>query len=226
MNSRITKIYFSSLGVFIRKIVNSSRLLSIFIYKSWGIKKLRNQDASLWVDGTYHKTDVYKEIDDNARVLLDYVQNYVEKDESILDICCNQGRFLFDLQSHGYLNLNGFDVMSTAIDVIRQREEYNPEVMNIEHCLAQDFFIEKRNNEFDWAITFSATIELINPEFNIFKELSRTVKKGMILVINENGHAYPRFYRFLHKIYGFKIIETKTLDDKTLIFSKKIINIK
>jgi len=48
----------------------------------------------------------------------------------------------------------------------------------------------------------------------------------MILVINENGHAYPRFYRFLHKIYGFKIIETKTLDDKTLIFSKKIINIK
>jgi 2-polyprenyl-3-methyl-5-hydroxy-6-metoxy-1,4-benzoquinol methylase len=221
MNNHITKIYFSSLGIFIRKILNSSSLLSVLVYRPFGIKKIRDKDTSLWIDGTHHKTEAYKKIDADSRVLLEYVQNCVEKDESILDICCNQGRFLFDLQSCGYQNLNGFDIMSTAIDAAKKRKEFNPKLMHIEHCLAQDFFIEKGDNEFDWAITFSATIELINPEFNIFKELSRTVKKGMILVINENGHAYPRFYRFLHKIYGFNILETITLGDKTLILSRK-----
>jgi len=217
----VHKIYLSGLGVFIRKIINSSRFLSLAFYRLKVFDNIKKQDISVWFDGTINKTDFYITIDDNSRVLLDYVQKYVEKEERILDICCNQGRFLFDLQSNGYSNLNGFDIMSTAIDTIRKRAEYKPEIMHIEHCLAQDFFKEKANNEFDWAITYSATIELINPEFNIFKELARTVQKGMILVINENGHTYPRFYRLLHKINGFKILETKTLGNMTLIFSKK-----
>jgi len=217
----VHKIYLSGLGVFIRKIINSSRLLSLAFYRLKVFDNIKKEDISLWSDGTINKTDFYITIDDNSRVLLDYVQKYVEKDERILDICCNQGRFLFDLQSNGYSNLNGFDIMSTAIDTIRKKADYKPETMHIEHCLAQDFFKDKANNEFDWAITYSATIELINPEFNIFKELARTVQKGMILVINENGHTYPRFYRLLHKINGFKILETKTLGDTTLIFSKK-----
>jgi len=146
----------------------------------------------------------------------------INKNDSILDVCCNQGRFLFDLQSKRYKNLYGFDIMGTAIDTIKKREDYNPKIMHIEHCLAQDYFQNKQKNQFDWAITYSATIELIHPEFNIFKELSRTVRKGMILVINERGHAYPRFYRLLHRIHGFKILETKSLDDKTLIYSIKI----
>jgi len=168
----VHKIYLSGLGVFIRKIINSSRFLSLAFYRLKVFDNIKKQDISVWFDGTINKTDFYITIDDNSRVLLDYVQKYVEKEERILDICCNQGRFLFDLQSNGYSNLNGFDIMSTAIDTIRKRAEYKPEIMHIEHCLAQDFFKEKANNEFDWAITYSATIELINPEFNIFKELS------------------------------------------------------
>jgi 2-polyprenyl-3-methyl-5-hydroxy-6-metoxy-1,4-benzoquinol methylase len=221
----VHKIYYSALGLFIRKIINSSSLLSSAVYRLKIFNNIKNQDEAVWFDGTIQKTDAYKLIDDDARVLLDYVQKHVDKDEKILDICCNQGRFLFNLQSNGYSNLYGFDIMRTAIDVIRKRTNYNPEIMHIEHCLAQDFFQEKANNEFDWAITYSATIELINPEFNIFKELSRTTRKGMILVINENDHTYPRFYRLLHKINGFKILETKTIRNMTLIFSKKIIDL-
>ena len=214
-------VFISKLGILIRKFINTSKILSKLLAKYRGVNNLRNKDASLWKDGNIHKTESYESLNLNANIFLDYVLKNTKKNDKILDICCNQGRFLFFLQSKKYLNLYGFDIMKTAITSIKQREEFNPEVMNIEHCLAQKYFENKSENEFDWAITYSATIELINPEFDIFKELSRTIKKGMVLVINENGHAYPRFYRFLHKINGFKIIEIKTLNDKTLILSKK-----
>jgi len=96
--------------------------------------------------------------------------------------------------------------------------------MHVEHCLAQDYFSNKENGQFDWAITYSATIELIHPAFDIFKELSRTVKKGMFLVLNENGHSHPRFYRFLHRVNGFKIVSiTPILNECVLIHSIRII---
>jgi len=67
-----------------------------------------------------------------------------------------------------------------------------------------------------------STIELINPEFDIFYELGRTVKKGMFLVLSENGHSYPRFYRLLHKLNGFEICSvTSITDGAVLIHSVK-----
>ena len=41
-------------------------------------------------------------------------------------------------------------------------------------------YIKKQDeNFFDYAITFSATIELMNPGFKIFEELNRILKKGL-----------------------------------------------
>ena len=68
-------------------------------------------------------------------------------------------------------------------------------------------------------------LRLNNPQnrHKIFYELSRTVKKGMILVINENGHSYPRFYRYLHAKHGFKIVSTiPILKECVLIYSVKV----
>lgn len=208
-------LYNSLAGIYIRKVLNSFRFFS------WILAKLKSNkgtsDALIWKEGMHYKTDFYKAIDTHGRFFLDYIQKNSDKNDSILDVCCNQGRFLFDLQLNGYSKLYGFDIMDSAIKAIEQNQNYNEKIMHIEHCLAQDYFSNKANQNFDWAITYSATIELIHPEFNIFKELARTVKKGMFLVINEDGHSYPRFYRYLHKVNGFKIISISPILDKCVL---------
>ena len=80
-----------------------------------------------------------------------------------------------------------------------------------------------KSSSFDYAITFSATIELIHPGFDIFKELYRVVDKGFIFIINENAHSYPRFYRYQINSRGFKIINCKKFsEDLTLLDCMKI----
>ena len=144
------------------------------------------------------------------------------KNEKILDICCNRGRFLIELKKRGYKNLFGFDVMGPAIEKLKMHNAFDPDIFHIEHCLAQDYFKSKKEENFDWAMTYSATIELLHPQFDIFKELGRTVKKGMVLVLNEKGLPYPRFYRHLHKKNGFEIIRLIENENLTLFVSKKI----
>ena len=218
----IRYFYTSLIGIYIRKIFNTFRPTAWILGK---IKSRRQfNEILIWKEGEYYKTDFYSELDNGGRVFVDYIQKNSEKNDSILDICCNQGRFLFDLQSKGYKRLYGFDIMDSAIKVLENNTAYIPNLMHVEHCLAQDYFSNKENGQFDWAITYSATIELIHPEFDIFKELSRTVKKGMFLVLNENGHSYPRFYRFLHRANGFKIVSiTPIFNECVLIHSIRTI---
>lgn len=60
-------------------------------------------------------------------------------------------------------------------------------------------------------------IEALKRDFDIFRELGRTVQKGMILVLNEDGHRYPRFYRYPHAINGFKIVATRKARDGVVL---------
>ena len=213
-------IYQSLIGIYSRKILNSFRFSADLLGKLKSNR--RESDSLIWKNGEHYKTDFYSKIGSDERFFLDYIQKNTNKNDSVIDICCNQGRFLFELQSNNYSKLYGFDIMDSAIDAIKGNMIYNPNVMHVEHCLAQDYFINKEDGQFDWAITYSATIELIHPEFDIFKELSRTIKKGMFLVLNENGHTYPRFYRYLHKVNGFKIKSvTSILNGCVLIYSIK-----
>jgi len=194
--------------------------------QNWDIldtdKSIRDQNALIWKNECHYKTSFYEKLDDETMRFIDYVHQHTYEKDSVLDMCCNQGRFLYELKRRGYSELYGFDIMEPAIEAFKENVEYDPNIMNIEHCLAQDYFNNKQDKQFDWAITYSATLELIHPEFNIFRELNRTVRKGMFLVINEKGHSYPRFWRFLHKKNGFKILHiSKIQGDLSLIYSIK-----
>ena len=219
----INYLYKSKVGIFVRKIINSFRFF-LWIYRHVANSdKKRIHDAKIWKVGEHYKTEQYNLIDASGAKFLKFIEKVTLPTDRILDICCNQGRFLFSLKKNGYSKLYGFDIMDSAIHSIKNNKEFNESSMNIEHCLAQDYFEDKHSNQFDWAITYSATIELIHPEFDIFSELSRTVKKGMIFVLNESGHTYPRFYRYLHAKHGFKIISTTPiLKECVLIYSIKV----
>lgn len=210
----------SYIYIFFIKCLNSWRYTAKhplrFIYKS---KMLVNEgDASIWVDENYYKSDFYLKIDKRAKIFIEYVTRITSKNDSILDICCNQGRFLYHLKSHGYSHLYGFDIMGPAIERLKNNSNYDEKIIHAECCMAQDYLRRQKSNSFDWAITYTATIELIHPEFDIFYNLSRILRKGMILAINENGHTYPRFYRYLIKKNGFDLIYSKKIsNDVTLL---------
>ncbi|HUR91660.1 MAG TPA: class I SAM-dependent methyltransferase [Gemmatimonadaceae bacterium] len=174
-----------------------------------------------WADESVHKTASYAELDAGNRMLAEYIASTATKTESILDICCNQGRLLLDLRRRGFTDLYGFDIMGPAIEAFQRNPDYDPRHIHVQHCLAQDYFRDKPEGAFDWAITHGATIELIHPEFDIFSELARTVRKGMVLVLKEDGFRYPRFYRLLHRMNGFEIVKTIQIEDSALIHSVK-----
>jgi SAM-dependent methyltransferase len=208
--------------LFIRKVFNTFRPVVWFAGLFYDVSTRKKIDAEIWEEEGHYQSDFYLTLGDVEQRFIDYVVENTEKTDRILDVCCNQGRFLFELKKKGYFSLFGFDIMGPAINKLIRNPEYLPETIEVEHRLAQDYFNNKRNDSYDWAITYTATIELINPEFDIFYELGRTVKKGMFLVLSENGHSYPRFYRLLHKLNGFEICSvTSITDGAVLIHSVK-----
>ena len=221
---RVIVLVWSFSGVvFIRRCVNTFRPTALLLGRLQGGPAKRQKDALIWSGQGHFKTDFYAKLDAGGTVLADYVNATVKKSESVLDICCNQGRFLLDLRRKGFTDLYGFDIMSPAIEFLKQSPDYDSKQISVEQCFAQDYFKDKADNSFDWAITYSATIELIHPEFDIFAELKRTIRKGMILVLDEKGHSYPRFYRLLHRMNGFEIVVARKLymDGLVLIHSVK-----
>ncbi len=185
---------------FLRKPFNTW-IIPIFYRERKAIK-----DADIWKNQNHYKSEFYKELESpHQKSYISYIKNNTSKSDKILDICCNQGRHLKALHNLGYKSLYGVDIMDEAINILKGSNEYLEGGIFVESKIAQLYLQKQNNNFFDYAITYSATIELINPGFKIFKELRRLLKKGFIFVLNENGHSYPRFYRHQIKSNGFEI---------------------
>ncbi|WP_320664962.1 class I SAM-dependent methyltransferase [Prochlorococcus sp. MIT 1223] len=198
--------------VLIRKPINTF-ILPLFKYN-----EIYNKDASIWEDEILHKTEWFAKIENEyEKKFINYVLSNTNPNDAILDICCNQGRFLKELKRNNYNNLSGFDIMKSAINLLKNSYEYKAGGIYAEHNLAQNYIKYSKNNFYDYAITYTASIELLHPNFNIFNELYRITRKGFIFVIAENLHYYPRFYRLMIKRAGFtkektlKISPTLTL---------------
>lgn len=190
--------------------------------KLFAKNQIRQKNASAWVNEKNFKTDFYEKLNKDGLWFIEEILKHANPEDRILDICCNQGRFLLELRRRGFKKLYGFDIMSSAIQKLKENAGFDSKI-HVRQCLAQDYFPEQKKNSFEWAITYGATIELIHPEFDIFEELSRTVTKGIIFVINENGHSYPRFYKFLLWRCGFKNMKSTTIlaDGTSLIVAKR-----
>ena len=201
----------------IRKPINTW-ILSNFPYKKNAIK-----ESKIWSDQSYYKIDFYR--DTKGKITSEfifYILNQTNVNDMILDICCNQGRFLKALHQDGYRKLSGVDIMKDAIIDLQNSEEYKAGGIYAENNLFQNYILNMRNESIDYAITFTATIELMHPGFNIFKELNRVIRKGFIFVLDENGHTFPRFYRYQIKSNKFKLKYIKKLGtDYTLIHAVK-----
>jgi len=189
---------------YLRKFINTYAPLPIKIkgMRMYFGKSIHAINSRIWQDDLINKVDWYKKLDPVAIVLLEQIKKYVNKDEFVLDICCNIGRHLNYLTNEGYCNLYGFDIMKPAIvnmPLVFPKINYK----NVLLGNAVDIIPKYDDNNFDWAYTHSATIELIHPSFKLHNELNRIVKKGLIFLINENQQGFVRNYEKLFNSAGF-----------------------
>ena len=204
--------------LFLRRLWNSS--FSIFLLRKpvntffpFLLSSNYNQQASKWMQGQHYKTEYYSNLDKKAHDFFEYIFNEIPQSNSVLDICCNQGRFLIGLEKRGFRNLFGVDIMVSAIEILQKYEGADGNKIDGNCDLIQNYLAKCADKSIDYAITYSATIELISPSFDIFKHLARVCRKGFIFAINENGHTYPRFYRYLAEKNGFKKVDIINLGD-------------
>ena len=95
--------------------------------------------------------------------------------------------------------------MNDAILDFQNSPEYKAGGITTETNFLQEYILNMKDKSLDYAITYSASIELAHPSFDIFKELFRVTKKGFIFMLDENGHAFPRFYRNQIKSNKFRL---------------------
>ena len=111
-----------------------------------------------------------------------------------MDLGSNVGRHLNYLTKKKFINLNGVDICKLSID---KSNKIYPKLkkINLRCSSFENYLVNSKNGEFDIIYTHGATIEMVKPTFPLVSELFRVSKKYIILLINENGHKFPRFWR-------------------------------
>lgn len=158
-------------------------------------------------------------MDNLSEKILETVVKYSNKDDKILDICCNVGRVLNALTLKGYRNLYGFDINTVAVN--RSKKEFNfDDDVKIVADYAENYLTNQEHEKFDVTFSLGASLELIPSHFDLIYNISRITKKYHICLINEDGHAYPRFWRYEFKKY-FSACNYENLDNKRTLFVLK-----
>jgi len=158
----------------------------------------RTLDASYWGKrgrGESHGPEQYVELQESSRVLLDEVAACVSDPKAkILDLGCNVGRHLGALHKRGFANLYGVDIQQSALEQMGKVFPDMAAVAHIEHATFQDYLPKIPDRFFDVVFTHGATVELVPPSFPVCRQMARTTEKSVVMVIHENGHAFPRLW--------------------------------
>jgi len=166
----------------------------------------------------------YLSLDFKSKFLIKTIKKYSpSKNIKILDLGCNVGRHLNSLKKSGYNNIYGVDI--GKIPIKKSKKIFlNLKKINMKCSSFENYIYKTKNNFFNLIYTHGATIEMVKPTFPLVFQLSRILSSSgyLILLINESGHAYPRFWRYEFKKHNLKLIFCKnTFDSQTLIVLRK-----
>ena len=197
----------------LRKVWNSYIIITLIgkpinTFFPWMNLRDTRKDVVNWRDGGTYDPSQYSLHGDAKSEFIKYVIKKTESFNTVLDIGCNQSRFLRTLSESGYNKLYGVDVMCNAIRMLSDYSLENGKRINAKCATIEEHLPTLKNGSIEHCITYSATIELVHPGFNLFKELNRICNKGFIFALNESGHTCPRFYRLLALIHEFNKVKT------------------
>lgn len=167
----------------------------------------RLRDAALWAksDSDSSKSPVpFSELEPKSLVLLDAVMRVCpDRAAPMLELGCNCGRYLNALTENGYTDLSAVDISSVALSYMDERFPGLKARCKVALDCFQHYLIGRSDLQFEVTYTHGGTIELVHPSFPIVKEIARVTKSAVVLLIQENGHAYPRFWEAEFERYGF-----------------------
>lgn len=179
-------------------------------------------DAKTWMEGgegQYRDPKDFIELRKNIdKPFIEYFKDVVAKNSRILDLGCNSGRHLTALHSAGYTELNGVDVMAEALEKFRTTFADSYSACTLHHDFFQRFLLLCNDQKFDVTYTIGATIELVHPSFDIVREMCRVTRRDVLMVIQPDRHAYPRFYKKEFMRNSFKLKSEKRLTESHWLY--------
>ncbi len=175
---------------------------------------------------------------ENGRTEAEHISNLlnnlgIDKDASILEIGCGNGRILINLALLGYRKLVGIDISPIFIeDAKNKMSKYNVEGIRFIACDILDLEKIFKANEFDVILSVWTSIigYYLNEEIDIeiFRKLRRIIKdNGYLLILNTANRDYILKIREYcggpyYVDYGeFVVIEEPHFDPKTSINRSK-----
>jgi len=191
--------------IHIRKIINTfvpKTLFRLSPNRFWTRRHWKSQNA-----GDIHGYDKYLVFHPRIQVMINEIKSRVTTEDSVLDLGCNCGYYLSLIKKEGYHDLTGIDISPVASHYGRENldvEGVNLIVGSFEEVLPQFIFQGKK---FDLVYTLGATFELIHPSFDIIGNVCAISAKYVVLIINEWGHSYPRFWEYEFSRHGFLLIK-------------------
>jgi SAM-dependent methyltransferase len=198
-----------------------NKLLFWFLDKFWFFPY--DLQARYWHNADYNSRHYfihYKSLDYDAKQLIKNIKKYTEsKNNKILDLGCNIGRHLNELKKSGYTNLYGVDI--GKVPVKNSKKIFpNLKKTNIKCSSFEEYLFKTKDNFFKIIYSHGATIEMTKPTFPLVSELSRVLDKSgyLILLIDENGHRYPRFWRYEFQINKLSIVHARNIFKNRTIF--------
>lgn len=125
----------------------------------------------------------------------------------VLDLACGPGRHLDHIRQHYNCRLFGVDI--------------NPEVLIVMHDKFPDLekdgtvyieslknFFSKNTQKYDVVYTHGRSIDLIPPNFNLVREISKICTNYFIMInIANSGKSHKRFWELEFKINDFQLIK-------------------
>lgn len=156
--------------------------------------------------GKQQKPEAYAHRRD-AGLLFEIIRRYISKDASILELGCNMGRNLLQLQRAGYYRLTGVEISPAAVAYFRER--YPDSTIKILEIAIEDCIADLPY--YDLIFT-KATLCHLHPDSEwVFAEM--VLRSDYILTIeNEktsrtDGRIFSRHYRAIFEDLGMSQTE-------------------
>ena len=152
---------------------------------------------------------------ERSQYLVNLFKRFAKLDNSILEIGCNSGRNLAALFAAGYHNLNGIEINSEAVRLLK---ETYPQLSNIPIYNSPVEDIITNFGEYDIIFTL-ALLEHIHPESEwIFEHIAYITRHHLLTIEDEKDRnswrKFPREYKPIFIKYGFKHYNLGHLPDK------------
>ncbi len=145
-----------------------------------------------------------------SQFLLEIIQRHAKKNIKVLEIGCNVGRNLNYLYKAGFVNLEGIEISTNAVKLLKQTYPDMANHTKIYNEPVETIITEFRDGQYDLVFTMAVLLHIHTESEWIFPQMARITNDLLITIEAEWGEAWKRFPRNYKNIFeplGMKQVE-------------------